>query len=183
MQPGQTIEKDPQVHNSSEQAVYVRMKLVLNYGEDDSEELADAMKEENTAESKLLYLLDYIYMGTKKTLLVSKNADGTYSSNNESFYLDEDGWFYYISSLDTDGKPVYGTLEAGTTTSTLFDTVAIPIRKSDYNVLFQDGFQLEVVAQAIAVSDQYTTSEEIKAAFADDYKVVEQGEEDEEAGN
>jgi hypothetical protein len=43
-------------------------------------------------------------------------------------------------------------------------------------MLFKDGFQLEVVAQAIVVSDKYTTQADIKAAFADEYKVTEQGE-------
>jgi hypothetical protein len=74
---------------------------------------------------------------------------------NSSFYYNEDdGWFYY-GTYDEDNKKInYTVLKKGEVSPTLFDYIQIPILKSDYNGLFDSGFEIKIEAQAVSASEE-----------------------------
>jgi hypothetical protein len=74
---------------------------------------------------------------------------------NSSFYYNEsDGWFYY-GTYDQDNKKInYTVLKKGEVSPTLFDYIQIPILKSDYNGLFDSGFEIKIEAQAVSASEE-----------------------------
>ena len=87
--------------------------------------------------------------------------------NNPYFYYDADnGWFYYIGPVDSDGnntdssdnsttdsKPTeLAALDSGASTQKLFTGFRIPVLKADYTDYFDTEFHIVVTAQAISVN-------------------------------
>lgn len=134
LEPGMTIPKDPQVFNSSESSVYVRMKLVVKDKEDN----------EITGE-RYQKIIDAIYLNSGSKLLGT--SDGNTVSNNSDFVY-QDGWFYY-AKVDNSSSVTYTVLNSGEVTSTLFDYLKIPVLKSEYLNYFDSNFSVDVEAQAI----------------------------------
>lgn len=158
MEPGMIIEKDPCVYNNGEASVYVRMKLVLEDAEGNEIPSGDGDSDRQQS------LLAAIYCGSagdaSETPLLK-----TAVSQNPAFEY-EDGWFYYR----TDG--VYTVLAPGEATPTLFDFIKVPVKKADYNGIFDQGYRIVVVAQA--VSSELTGEEAVRQAFEDATSVAEQ---------
>lgn len=159
MQPDITIPKDPQVYNSSETAVYVRMKIVLY----------DASGSEITDADRISALLSSIYYDNGGALttgvqliptdyisddgsIIETDENTTASAQTYTDYNDtmqtsysygydyNGGWFYYTTVLNQ-----------GERTTHLFDYIDVPVLTSEYKY-FEDGFSIEIVAQAIDAS-------------------------------
>ena len=157
MQPDTDIPKDPQVYNSSETSIYVRMKIVLY----------DASGNEITDVDRITALLSSIYYDNGGALTTGvqliptdyiSETDGsivetdentavgteTYTGYNDTMQTSNTygfdyngGWFYYMK-----------VLAQGERTSHLFDYIAVPVLKTKYQY-FEEGFSIEIVAQAI----------------------------------
>lgn len=163
MEPGMTIEKDPYTYNASEDDVYVRMKIVIKAMDDNAEYV---ILDSDTEKYKAI--MNVIYCGTGTASDVNLVKDGI--SQNESFVLDNDGWFYYKK----DGK--YISLAPGKSTTTLFDYLKLPVLKSEYNGIFDSGFQIEVIAQAVsATTYKDAEDDDIKKAFDNNFAQVSSG--------
>lgn len=152
LEPGMVIEKDPCVYNSGEADVYVRMRLVIKDASG-AEILPDG---ENGDRYRAILGALYCKSGDVLTgeNLLSVSGD-TYVSQNEAFVY-EDGWFYYKTESG------YTVLKPDTAAPTLFDSMKIPVLKTEYNGIFDTEFTVEVAAQAI--SAEYK-AEDVKAAF------------------
>jgi hypothetical protein len=80
-------------------------------------------------------------------------SDGKYQ-NPAFYYNSDDGWFYY-GTYDKDSNEInYTVLKKGEVSPTLFDYIQIPILKSDYNGLFDSGFEIKIEAQAVSASEE-----------------------------
>lgn len=146
LEPGMTIPKDPQVFNSSESDVYVRMKIVIK-DKDDNEITGERYQR----------ILDAIYLNSGSQLI--KTSGGNTVSNHTDFVY-QDGWFYYAKLSDS-SEIKYTILNSGEVTPTLFDCLKFPVLKSEYLNYFDSGFSIDVEAQAIpaASSDIVSTFE------------------------
>lgn len=160
MEPGMIIEKDPYTYNASEDDVYVRMKIVIKAMDDNAEYVIL-----DTDAEKYKAIMNVIYCGTGTASDDNLVKDG--KSQNKSFVLDDDGWFYY--------KDEYGYIAVapGEGTTTLFDYLKLPVLKSEYNGIFDSGFQIEVIAQAVSATTYKDADEAtIKKAFEKDFAQV-----------
>ena len=131
--PGMVIPKDPYIYNSSEAAVYVRMKveLEINGTKYQSGDLYNQM-------------LSYIYFnnGTDDELLFDvKNK----SCRNPKFFYYK-GYFYYAAG---DSCKVLGPHES---TPKLFDCMKLPVLKDEYNGIFDENFTIKVIAEGVSTS-------------------------------
>ncbi len=157
--PGDEIAKDPAVYNTSDAAVYVRMKIqVMDENGDDittterGKAILNALYVEYTdsTTTPLFYTVDY------------DTDPSTLASNNQYFYYyDEDtatstydGWFYYVTGTASYTAPTTNTtlavLDPGETTATLLEKLVIPVFKSEYVGTFDEYYDIVVTAQAIA---------------------------------
>lgn len=174
MEPGMIIEKDPYTYNASEDDVYVRMKIVIKAMNTNATYVE--LNPENDADAPIYYaIMSAIYFvdsngtgsGSAETPLVTKVASGYEYHNPSGFVLEDDGWFYYKE----DGA--YTVIAPGEGTTALFDHLKLPVLKSEYNEIFDSGFQIEIVAQAISATTYKDASdEEIKDAFERDFAQV-----------
>jgi predicted ribosomally synthesized peptide with SipW-like signal peptide len=147
--PGEEIPKDPQVINTSEQPVYVRMKITLKGS--DGKEITD-----NNLAAKIK---NAIYVGN----VTLWDNDGACANEN---FLYSGGWFYYVDSVSQNVK----TLSPNEKTPALFSKLVIPVKKSDYNGVFDTDYTIDVEAQAVAKSAVSDTSiEKISAVFDGKY--------------
>ncbi len=182
-EPGDVIAKDPAVYNTSDAAVYVRMKIqVVN------ESGADITTTDRGKAILSALYVSYTDLSTNTALFYTADyaaAPATLASNNQYFYYyDEDtststydGWFYYVTEADTYTAPTTYTtlasLEPGETTPTLFETVTIPVRKTEYEGIFDEYYDIVITAQAITVDEtlDVTDFSAVVAAFASAYAV------------
>jgi hypothetical protein len=82
------------------------------------------------------------------------DSDSKKYQNPAFYYNESDGWFYY-GTYDQDNKKInYTVLKKGEVSPTLFDYIQIPILKSDYNGLFDSGFEIKIEAQAVSASEE-----------------------------
>jgi hypothetical protein len=149
LEPGMTIEKDPQVVNDGEAGVYIRMQV----------QITDASgKQLATDDKRYQAILGSIYCkgDSKAVTLLKKTEDGLVSQNPNFIY--KDGWFYYQTKENK-----YIVLKSGETTPTLFDYLQVPVLKSKYNEIFDSDFNINVIAQAVAATYE---GDEIGKAFA-----------------
>lgn len=160
MEPGMVIEKDPCVYNNGETSVYVRMKLVL----EDAEGNEIVSGESERYESLLAAIYCGSVGGGAEKPLLALSGEAPVSQNPAFEY--EEGWFYYR----TDG--VYTVLAPEEATPTLFDFVKVPVKKAEYNGVFDQGYRIVVVAQA--VSSELAGEEAVRQAFEDATSVAEQ---------
>lgn len=165
MQPDITIPKDPQVYNSSETAVYVRMKIVLY--DADGDEITDVDTISALLSSLYYYdtgnsnapvqLIPTDYISDSGSIIETDentttgtstytDYNDTMQENNSYDYDYNDGWFYYTK-----------VLAQGERTSHLFDYIDVPVLKTEYKY-FEDGFSIEIEAQAIDASAIDTSS-------------------------
>lgn len=154
LEPGMVIDKDPQVLNKSDTAVYVRMRI----------KIVDSNEKDITDEERGKEILSAIYCNNALLL----TSDGL-SSNNPYFISDTDligtdsnltaeGWFYYY---DKTNKKL-SALASGNTTEELFSYLKIPTLKKEYNDFFDSDFSIEIEAQAISAGiDETGTNKEI----------------------
>ncbi len=169
MEPGMTIEKDPYIYNASEDDVYVRMKIVIKTVDDDGK----YVEIDPDSDATIYYaIMSAIYCQIESTEvtdvpLVTKNGS-TYSYTNPAgFIRDDDGWYYY-----KDGQG-YTSLAPGESTECLFYYLKLPVLKSEYNGIFDSGFQIEVIAQAVSATTYQDKDEAtIKGAFDNDFTQV-----------
>lgn len=178
--PGMTIAKDPYVVNVSDTDVYIRMKVdvvdykdkIISAGDDrykmimkllclsGDDSFADLKEPQNYEANSIKHLVDF------------ENGEVS-KSNNKNFEYDN-GWFYYI---DADSKAMK-LRKTGQATERLFEEIHIPILKKDYlnnnyyndenYDIFQYGFTIRIVAQAVPASDLEDKDKSfIKNVFSD----------------
>ncbi len=174
MQPDIDIPKDPQVYNSSETAVYVRMQITLYNGDekitdvDTIKALLGSLYYYDTGNNNTpvqLIPTDYISSGDGSIIETDDNTTAgteTYTTYNKTmrennsygFYY-SGGWFYYMTVLNK-----------GDRTTHLFDYIDVPVLKTEYQY-FENGFSIEIVAQAIDATAIDTTDSEWDDYFSD----------------
>lgn len=143
LEPGMVIDKNPQVLNKSENAVYVRMRIRLIDSNGNVIPLNDA---------KYGKIMSAIYFEQNddrinSVQLVKTATDDIFVSQNPCFrFIGNDDWFYYYK----DGR--FTALDAGAKTPELFSCLKIPVRKTEYAGTFDSNFSIEVEAQAISAS-------------------------------
>lgn len=137
MQPGMTIEKDPQVLNTSSSDIYIRLKIIVQYINDNGDYTAI-----NINDSRYWAIIDALYCENESgdVKLFEDNK-----SNNEAYVYD-DGWFYYV---DSDG---YKILSSSECSEPLFDKILIPVLRDEYDGIFDKDFQIKVSVQYINAS-------------------------------
>jgi hypothetical protein len=149
LEPGMTIEKDPQVVNDGEAGVYIRMQV----------QITDASGNQLATDSdRYQAILASVYCkgDSEAVTLLKKTDDGLVSQNPNFIY--KDGWFYYQTKENK-----YIVLKSGETTPTLFDYLQVPVLKSEYNGIFDSDFNINVIAQAVAATYE---GDDIGKAFA-----------------
>ena len=168
--PGAEIEKDPQVLNTGNADIYVRMKVKI-VDKDGNEVDYATVRAENVLKSLYYKVSDGVYeplitaapepYTTLPTLPAVRgcNINGKiYYSANPNFCLASDGYFYYIKTSDAnEDVPELETLtrlegDTPQRTSPLFDLVKIAHRQSDYAGSFSDSYELDVTGEAVSTA-------------------------------
>lgn len=158
LEPGMIIQKNPQVRNDSDDAVYVRMRI----------KIVDSDGKDITDEYRVKAILSAIYIDKS---LVSEKAENdspllaSDGSSSNPYFILEDGWYYYY---DKDNEQL-AKLTSGDTTEELFSYLKIPTLKEEYQY-FNSDFSIEVEAQSISASIDATKTAYIISAFSDEGK-------------
>lgn len=157
LEPGMIIDKDPQVLNKSESAVYVRMRFVIKIGNTE-------ITPDDERYSRLMSAINFTDSDGSYKPFVEFDNEKISENTNPEFAMADDGWYYYYK----DGKLT--ALDPGKTTSELFSFLKIPTLKSEYNGYFDSSFSISVEAQAISAEIKAENENDIKAAFESRYK-------------
>ena len=140
--PGMEIPKDPYIYNNSEAEVYVRMKIEL---------VVDGNTYNSTADALYKKIISYIYYNynfdEETGNLFYDTESGKY--NNPDFYY-YDGYFYYVENGSEDGS--CKALKPHQATPKLFECIKLPIKKSEFNGVFDKKFTIQVFAEGVSTA-------------------------------
>lgn len=158
LEPGMVVDKNPQVLNKSENAVYVRMRVRL------IDSNGNVIPSNDEKYEKIMSAICFEQNDDRinSVQLVKTATDDILVSQNPCFqFIGNDDWFYYYK----DDK--FTALDAGAKTPELFSCLKIPVRKTEYARTFDSNFSIEVEAQAISASVDETgkNKEKILNAF------------------
>ncbi len=169
LEPGMTIEKDPQVKNICTSDVCIRLKITIY--DESGNEITLETDDGNVADSRLQHILAAIYIAVDDAddiPLYSPEASAdkdayAYTSLGGNYYY-YNGWFYYVEASETFELAI---LSAGSTAPALFSYIKVPIynatvvddetvSESDawyiYDGYFDTPFTIVVTAQAVRAS-------------------------------
>lgn len=158
LEPGMIIDKDPQVLNKSESAVYVRMRFVIKIGD-------SVITQEDGRYSRLMSAINFTDSDGNYKPFVEFDDENISKNTNPEFSKVKDGWYYYYKG------DKFTALEPGKTTPELFSFLKIPVLKTEYNGYFDSGFSVSVEAQAISAGIEAGETDKIIAEFDSRYKV------------
>lgn len=175
-EPGMTIPKDPYAVNEGQNNLYIRLKVTVSLGQFNSENRSDEYEAEfndNTRRiNSILNVIQFKDGNTFKPLFEWADTDVDIKNRtlkndcgHPDFYMEKnelnklnDGtaervfYFYYIESKDGENSALkaVGPQEH---TSVLFDRITIPEFKIDYLGVFDQNYDIAIVAQTIPAEE------------------------------
>ena len=187
-EPGMTIEKNPYAYNDGESDIYVRIKMTISVEESQNENL-NAVTANDSEIRKLSAtevrdrILKSLMLSDGKTPLVATiDSDGEIEINHSLFSSetavpcdyavekesDFTYYFYFVNqaqtAVDTSEMIVLHPEESS---AELFCYVDIPVYKKDYLGVFDQGYEITLIAEAVPVkSCNGNTVAEYKRVFA-----------------
>ena len=141
--PGMVIPKDPYIYNNSDAEVYVRMKVEITVDEKEINE--DLYKQ------IIKQIISHIYYNynfdDEKGDLFYDTKSGEY--NNPDFYY-YGGYFYYVEN-EVENKSCKA-LKPHEATPKLFECIELPVKKSDFDGVFDNKFTIKVIAEGVSTA-------------------------------
>ena len=135
--PGMEIPKDPYLYNNSDAEVYVRMKVEITVDGKAIDATEDLYK-------KIISHIYYNYNFDDETGdLFYDTESGKY--NNPDFYYYK-GYFYYAENGSCK------VLKPHQATPKLFECIKLPIKKSEFNGVFDKKFTIQVFAEGVSTA-------------------------------
>lgn len=172
-EPGMNIPKDPYALNDGETDLYIRLKMTVRLADFDGTGKTDAYKEDfrYTAAQRLKPIVEAIKLNaseTDDTAFVTLDPTGnvsawTVTTGNTLYYTDGANhgdneslvyYFYYTAgSTDSEGAPLMAAVKPGDATAKLFRRIELPIYKKDYLGVFDQGYDIDILAEGIPAAD------------------------------
>jgi len=189
-EPGMTIEKNPYAYNDGESDIYVRIKMTISVEASQNVNLSDEnvnnpeIKKLSQTEVRDKILKSLMLSDGKTPLVASVDAGGNIEINHSLFSsktavpcdyaVEKDSndnftyYFYFVKqaqpAIDTNEMIV---LHPNESSAELFNYVDIPIYKKDYLGVFDQEYQITLIAEAVPVkSCNENTVAEYKRVFA-----------------
>ena len=139
--PGMVIPKDPYLYNNSDAEVYVRMKVEITVD-------GTTLNATDALYQKIISYIYYNYNFDEETgNLFYDTESGKY--NNPDFYY-YDGYFYYVEN-EVENKSCKA-LKPHEATPKLFECIELPVKKSDFDGVFDNKFTIKVIAEGVSTA-------------------------------
>ena len=139
--PGMEIPKDPYLYNNSEAEVYVRMKVEITVD-------GTTLNATDALYQKIISYIYYNYNFDEETgNLFYDTESGKY--NNPDFYY-YGGYFYYVEN-EVENKSCKA-LKPHEATPKLFECIELPVKKSDFDGVFDNKFTIKVIAEGVSTA-------------------------------
>ena len=139
--PGMVIPKDPYLYNNSDAEVYVRMKVEITVD-------GTTLNATDALYQKIISHIYYNYnFDDEKGDLFYDTKSGEY--NNPDFYY-YGGYFYYVEN-EVENKSCKA-LKPHEATPKLFECIELPVKKSDFDGVFDNKFTIKVIAEGVSTA-------------------------------
>lgn len=179
-EPGMLIDKNPYARNNGKIDIYVRIKMKISVSQSQNKNLSE--NAENPEIRKLSALevrnriLKSLVLNDKKTLLVNSiDENGNIIINHSLFQCDitpfcdyavekaEDDdftyYFYFVKqSLNSIDNSELIVLHPDECSAELFNYVDIPIYKKDYLGVFDQNYEITLIAEAVPTASCETNT-------------------------
>ena len=187
-EPGMLIEKNPYAWNDGDIDIYVRIKMEISVTESQNKNLSDTAEGSEIGKLSAVEVRNKILCALtlndgKTPLVTSIDNDGNIAINHSMFNCesaeqcdyavekvdDFTYYFYFVKNAVTDNldSSELIILHPNENSAELFNYVNIPIYKKDYLGVFDQNYQIQLIAEAVPVeSCQNNTVSEYKRVSA-----------------